>query len=409
MGNLRATASVVGFVLAALVSVAAPGEAQGCFMAYHARRIVLGGSNGGVVILELDWERVDGGDEKPLRWRGPVRVGLLAAPGGTLRDVRQLGAVNIRYRRHTELEDAVKRQMRAGLAAARSYPGFQPAGMPRHQACDFESSCGRVSLGFDPAKVATLSITGEGAPLKVPLTVPRKLFDDVDAVSTQENVAAGLGLVSLLSYDVAGREVLVVDLGNGDRSHSEGEQALWPPCGCEEVSRCPPLATTMHHGAHFEVVVPLATPRPPLVVAGASDPKVAPLDARALSQAEGDPKATLRSDGIYAAEPSCRAGRGWSRRFLRFFPDGTVRQVDGNETPEQAYRDSAKDSHWMVPGGTVVTVGRRVSAVILEDKHIEPRRKWTLDGILAGDALRAMSGSATAGTVPALFHFTQVK
>ena len=408
-GSLCALAWRVALGLAVGMPVLVSANAWACFNASHARRIVLGSSRGAVVVLELDWMRVDRGPEGTLRWKGPVRVGLLDAPGEKLRDVRKLPAADFKLGRHSDDTDAIKREIRAGLAVARSYPGFRAATLPQHQSCDFERSCDGIRIGVDDGGIA-LFVTQPGAELKVPVALPKGGdFDDGgDAPTTKDELMSWLELVSLLRYDVDGREVLVVDLGGGDHERGQSEAGLWPPCGCEDVSRCPPVAATMHHGSQFEVVIPLATPARARNAMPPSAPSASPLDAGELSRAEGQPKAILRTNGIYAAEPICGAKNGWTRRFFRFFADGTVPQVDGNVTPKDAFRTTAKDGPWVFPEGPYKVTGRRVSATFLENESYTQRRKWELDGILEDNGVRAMSASATTRTTPAFFRFIPV-
>ena len=58
------------------------------------RRVVLGSSTNGIVVLELDWEWTQRPDGRRLRLIGPVLVGLLGDDGQTLRDTRSLGTAD---------------------------------------------------------------------------------------------------------------------------------------------------------------------------------------------------------------------------------------------------------------------------------------------------------------------------
>jgi hypothetical protein len=167
----------------------------------------------------------------------------------------------------------------------------------------------------------------------------------------------------------------------------------------------------MHHGSQIEVVVHLKTvasqPPPPGSASNAPPPHLGPGE---LARAERDPKSAPRTDGIYAGEPVCDARAGWSRRFLRFFHDGKVRQVDGNETLKRAFRNSADGSPWVMPEGPYKVIGRRVSARIVEDRNRDPPGpSWYLDGMLTNDGLSAMSGSARRAAAPVHFSFTPMK
>jgi hypothetical protein len=407
----RARGWLAGLALAALVAAVAPGEARACFNAYHARRIVLGSSGGAVVVLELDWKRDDRGPGETLRWRGPVRVGLLAAPGAKLRGVRELPVADFKLGRHLDDAAVIKREIRAGLAAARSYPGFRAVGLPEHRSCEFQRSCERVRIAVESGEIA-LIVTQKGAPLEVPVTLPKDgYFDDVDdSPPTKEELLSWLRLVSILSYDIDGREVLVVDLGGGDEESGESEDGLWPPCGCNDVARCPPVAATMHHGTQFEVVVPLTTaPGPRAAMPPAAPAATTRIDAGELLRAQDQPKAAVRTDGLFAAEPTCTVAKGWTRRFFRFFPDGTVRQLDANVTPQEAFRLTNQGSPWVFPSGKYKLIGERVSATIGEDEHYVDRRTWTLEGLVEGDVLRALSGAAGVRATPATFRFIPLK
>jgi hypothetical protein len=396
--------------VAGVMASATPGVASACGAAFHARRIVLGSSTAGIVVLELSWERVDRRPPERPRWRGPVRAGVLALPHGELHDVRELAPADVKDDARSSLPEAITAQIRAGLAAAKAYPGFRPAGMPRHQPCDLQTSCGRVRIDVDAASAAFLVVDGP-EPLRVAIPLPDKHINDLGLIATKEQRAASLRLVSLLSYEVAGREVLVVDLGTGDWASSLGEPALWPPCGCKEISRCPPVATTMHHGQQFEVVVGLSSPRPTPATELAATPASAPLEHRQLARAGREPRRAVRTDGIYATDAVCLDDHGWSRRFVRFLSGGVVRQVDGNVTPLQAFRLTASDGHWVVPTGKYRQVGRRVSATIVQDADVTspPSSRWTLDGIVGERGLRAISAGATGELPAADFTFTQVK
>ena len=66
---------------------------------------------------------------------------------------------------------------------------------------------------------------------------------------------------------------------------------------------------------------------------------------------------------------------------------------------------------WILPRGTYEIAGRRVSGTIVEvpaqaDEPSTPR--WRLDGIVEGDALRAVSSSRDSGGAPMWFRFTPV-
>lgn len=392
-------------VVAMVLWATAIPPAHACRSATHARRLVLGQSAEGIVVLELDWQRRDQGFERPLRWRGPVRLGLLVGQEPKLQSVRDLAGAD---EDDMKLELAIARQLRVALLVARSYPRFQMAGMPRYEPCDFEATCGRLRLAVAQPEHPALRIETSSTPVEVPLAIPAGYVDDFGSTPTPSELAVRLRLVSVLSYDVGGREVLVIDLGVGDVDHST-QDAYWPPCGCDRALRCPPVATTMHHGSHFEVVVPLPTPRPPLEKTPVSNlPRLKPAE---LSRAEGASKQLPLTNGVYATDPACHASRGWSRQFLRFYPDGTVRQTEGNSTPRQAHRLTEKEkdaAHFVTPGGTYTVVGRRLSAAIKENEDNEEPRKWRLDGILDDGGNRAILMKSEGG-VPQVFHFTAVR
>jgi len=377
---------------AGLVPVAGAGRpAHACLEAYHARRILLGASEAGLVILELDWDRT--APRESVRWRGPARVGLLG-PGQQLRDLRELGVSDVEIDPQ-QPDRMFEQQIRAGLAAARSYPGFLPADFPRHRSCDFQTRCGSVELRDDGSGRAALVVAAGGAPVTVPLTLSAHFLKRSQAVARSgkpEDLAADLRLVSLLSYSIAGREVLVVDLGIGDEAYSPGQPAVWPPCGCKEWPRCPPLATTFHHGTQFEVVVPLATP---------------PLPATAAAPAP-TARQRIRFDGVYATEPVCDDTAGWSLRFLRFFADGTVREVVGNQTPRGAF-DLAGNDHFVVPAGKYQATGRRIALALQEDEAIDEAKAWKLAGRLESGGLRLTGGSRSGRQGMDLFRFVPVK
>ena len=78
--------------------------------------------------------------------------------------------------------------------------------------------------------------------MRVPLELSQANIDDTGLRPTRAELASWLRLVSVLSYDIGGREVLVVDLGTGESYFSPGEPAIWPPCGCRDFTRCLPVA-----------------------------------------------------------------------------------------------------------------------------------------------------------------------
>jgi hypothetical protein len=405
----QSSALATACLIVGLVSLTGLRDAHACFNAYHKRQIVLGSSRGRVVVLDLDLKRVDLGERSTPRWRGPARIGLVGEEGRALRETRKLAAVDVKW---DALEKEIGRRIGVALSAARSYPDFQPAGMPRHQPCDFEASCEGVRLRFDRARGPLLSIARGGSTLEVPFVLPDNYGLSDDAFpSDKEPLVSWFHLVSLLSYEIGGREVLVIDVGAGDEERGDDEAAFWPPCGCESVERCPPLAATMHHGSQLEVVVPLAAPPPPIAASPPSSPAATTLRTDQLSRAEQLPKGAPRTDGIYAADPVCRPGRGWSRRFLRFLPSGVVRQVDANTTPRDAFRVSADDAPWVVPAGKYAAVGRRISAsIIADEKYEQDSPRWSLDGVLEDDGiLRATSASRDTAPAPARFVFTPLK
>lgn len=381
-------------------------------MATHARRLLLGSTADALVVLEFEGRRDDGGFEGWSGWQGPARVGLLVFPEGRLRDVRPLRPVKVSG---FGLGRALKRLFGQGLAAARSYPGFQPAGMPRHYPCDFASACQGVQFDIDEADRTYLKVSRSGKELRLPLPLPENVYDDQNEPPAQRpGPLTTLHFISVLSYDIRGREVLVADFGIGDVDNSSGEAAIWPPCDCHEVSRCLPYAETMHHGTQMELVVPLTSAQPRAEPMPAAEAPARRLGANELAQAEREPKLAPRTDGIYATTPVCGPGQGWSRRFLRFLPDGTVRQHDGNETPMEAFRLSAGEAHFVLPAGKHELAGRRLSAVIFDipdqaEEPVDPRAiRWTLDGIVEESGIRAMSASKRVKAAPAFFHFVPI-
>lgn len=409
MAYLRKTSTLfVAATIAALLFVGLRGEAQACFMASHTRRILLGSANGGLVVLEFVGKREDGGFGGWSGWKGPARVGLLVFPEGRLRESRPLRPVKSRG---FALGGTLRRLFRAGMVAARSYPGFRPAGMPRHYPCDFASACEGVQFHIDEARRTYLQVSRAGAEMRAPVPLPEDVYDDVNEPPVKPGQLTTVLFISILSYDIRGHEVLVADFGIGDVDNSSGEEAIWPPCDCDEVSRCLPIAETMHHGTQMELVVPLDTAQPPPDSSPAPEPAARPLCAEDLSQAERGPDLLPRTDGIYVTNSVCRRGKGWSRRFLRFLPDGIVRQDEGNETLREAFRLTADDAHVVIPAGKPKVTGRRLSVVIFDnpDDTLEPVNpsaiKWTLDGIVEERGIRAMSGSKTARAVPAFFRF----
>ena len=400
----------MGLAAAAAVT-AMPALARACLNAHHMRRVVLGSSTNGVVVLELDWKRTSDGDFKDVRLKGPARVGLLASEGTALQDARSLGTADVPDERRQDPAAAFKKYLRTGLTAARSYPGFRPAGMPRHLACDFERNCGRVRLETAGDAAFLIVARERGAPVRVPVELSQSAIDDAVLKTTKAELASDLVLVSVLSYDLGGREVLVVDLGTGEPYYSPGEQAIWPPCGCREFTRCPALATTMHHGSQFEVVIPMSTPPPPPPPKAAPSPRALAPTARELASARAATTHGPRTDGVYGSEPTCDPRYGWTRRFFRFLPDGTVQQTDGNDTPREAFRLTGEDVTWILPRGTYEIAGRRVSGTIVADPDQADETstpRWRLDGIVEGDALRAVSASRGSGNAPMLFRFTPV-
>ena len=125
--------------------------------------------------------------------------------------------------------------------------------------------------------------------MRVPLELSQAAIDDAVVTTPKVELASDLVLVSVLSYDIGGREVLVVDLGTGEPDHSPGEVLIWPPCGCHQFSRCPALATTMHHGSQFEVVIPLSTPPPPRPPRAAPTARTLAPTAKVLAAAQAAP------------------------------------------------------------------------------------------------------------------------
>jgi hypothetical protein len=194
-------AAIAAFALTATIARAA----LGCLEARHARSFVLGSSARGLVALELDLRRQG---EDP-RWVGPARIGVLSTPGAPLQDVRALASVDVT---DNALEEAVRQRVGAGTEAARGFAGFRPAGLPRYTSCDFRRSCDRLSLGMEQGR-AVLTIAGATS-VRVPLSISPVLIADAYVPTSPEKFAAALGLVSVLSYDLGGREVLVVDVGS---------------------------------------------------------------------------------------------------------------------------------------------------------------------------------------------------
>src|SRR5262249_37929357 len=151
-------------------------------------------------------------------------------------------------------------------------------------------------------------------------------------------------------------------------------------------------------------------PPPPPAPSAPAASKARGVGAAELSRSEGQAKIRLRTDGIYASEPACDPHGAWSRRFLRFFPNGTVRQLDGNETPKQAFRTSDDGSPGVIPTGTYKSVGRRVSAVINGNPQVvPPDPPWNLDGIVEEDGIEAMSAALKTPATPAHFSFVPIK
>lgn len=405
-------ARFASFVAAALLGLAWSGTASACLKAAHTYRFVLGSARGGIVVLQLDWRREEGGPRSrgttdgPPMWRGPARVGLWVEGQRELREVRELGILALPVGR---TDDAPFREpLQAGLRVAKAYPDFKAVGLPRYHACDFGLSCARARLQADPSGLA-LSISRGKATTKVALAIPSNAVDDIPDASRGGVDPSAIRMMSIVSYDVAGREVLVVDLGDGDVEHSSAADAFWPPCGCREVAACPPVAPTMLHGSQFAVVVPLSTPfssspkgfgLPPIPAASPATVSVA-----ALRIAEHQHPWALRQDGIYVGAPTCSPQTGWSRHVLRAVPDGTVVQSHGNVTVAEARR-LLDNGHIVLPQGRVSRVGNHLTAKLNFDSSDEPG--WPLDLVLARQQLGGQLGSPDGTIDHVLLQFVPV-
>ena len=181
-----------------------------------------------------------------MRLKGPVRVGLLGDDGQALRDTRSLGTADVPDERRQGPAAAIRKYFRSGLTAARSYPGFRPAGMPRHLACDLQRSCDRVRLEAAGHAAFLIVTRDRGAPVRVPLELSQAAIDDAVVTTPKVELASDLVLVSVLSYDIGGREVLVVDLGTGEPYYSPGEVRSGRPVAATSspaARRWPPPCT----------------------------------------------------------------------------------------------------------------------------------------------------------------------
>jgi hypothetical protein len=167
----------------------------------------------------------------------------------------------------------------------------------------------------------------------------------------------------------------------------------------------------MHHGSQFEVVIPLSTPRPPPPRITASPRAIAPTAAE-LAAAQGANRQGPRTDGVYGSDPTCDRKRGWTRRFIRFTPDGRLQHVEGNVTPTEASRWSGVDVTWILPQGTYQVSGRRISGTVFDEPEQDrdaSTRSWRLDGIVEGDTLRANIAWPGSPAIPTLLRFTPLK
>ena len=281
------------------------------------------------------------GTRLSVTWKGSASLALFTQNGRKLRHLAQVAKVEQPWV-WPDLDP--KRLLASVLKRATKLTGFRAYELPVQDFCDYSRTCGRYELSSNEQGELSVLVESPGVG-KVPYPValsseflPR-VADGDDPVS---EVVRHIRIMSVLSYANAKGELLVIDLGFGDEVLGAGTPALYPPCGCSDITQCPPLPGTLHHGEQMQAIVqvPVAVPPRPRVEQLARPP----LTVDDLLQASRRPTWAPRSDGIYMTEPTCEAKQGWKRTALRVFGNGAVSLVDGNLSPIDAARVIAAGS-----------------------------------------------------------------
>ncbi len=352
-----------------MLLASSPRSAEACAIRSHHWRIVLGETDAGVVVLDLPlhteekevpcklgqrgcdkgFDDLFVGSKGPSKhgtrlsvtWKGSASLTLFTQNGRKLRHLAQVAKVDQPWV-WPDLDP--KRLLASALKRATKLAGFRAYALPVQDFCDYSRTCGRYELSSDDKGVLSVQVESPGVgKVSYPVALSSEFLSRVsDGDDPVAEVVRHLRIMSVLSYANAKGELLVIDLGFGDEVQGAGSAALYPPCGCTDITQCPPWPGTLHHGEQMQAIVqvPVAAPPRPRV----EQPARPPLTLDDLLQARRQATWPPRSDGVYITEPTCEAKQGWKRTALRVFGDGTVSLVDGNFSPTDAARVIAAGS-----------------------------------------------------------------